>query len=82
MLYHVMLLLSTFDGYIQVIAISIGVVNPQVQINISSYLCEQAAIGASSTVYKRSMCTSYSLWSIIGKTTMPTNALPVARSFF
>lgn len=76
-----MSLLSIFDGCIQVIATSIGVVNAQVWINISSYLCEQAGIRASSTMYKRSMYTSYSLWFIIGKTTMPTTALPVAGFF-
>lgn len=59
-LYHVILLLS-MDGCIQVIATSTGMVNPQVQINISSYLCEQAGIGASSTMYKRNVYTYYSL---------------------
>lgn len=75
-----MLLLSISGRCIHVIDTSLGMDNPQVPISISSHLCEQASIEASSTVYKRSTYTSYFLWFVIGKTTISTTALPVAGS--
>jgi len=54
---------------------------PKFRLTSPAIFCKQAGIGASSSVHKRNSYTSHSLRFIIGKTILPTTALPVPGFF-